>query len=405
MNDELAETLRRTLQHASEQAPRAPGGLSARVVTRSRRRAARTQMAVAALAVAVVAGGVVVAARGGVPDPAPPAVETSKTPSAGKVNPPATALWSRTAPPAEKVWPDAVWKIPAKLLGGRAFQARAIIDDRTVLLETRNGSGRADALYAYDVRDRTSRKLTDVRTPEGVVARGYTAGAGRVFWEMSNRADGSYETTFWSVPVTGGRATAIGTDREVTGDGTLAVVGGRLAFSASEGGVFTIPLGGGTVEAVPGAGAHHILRWPWVARSDPNSASAARYTELLNAETGEPTEAVVHPGEYRVECGVTTCVGVKDGVTFHRLRDGSRERLIPALVLNNRMFADRFYPLLTNGRPEVILRDAVTGKGGDLGLASGNGPLGVIADTPVMSRVLDMRRADSHLVVDLARIR
>lgn len=85
--------------------------------------------------------------------------------------------------------------------------------------------------------------------------------------------------------------------------------------------------------AVPGAERHHIKSWPWVGTpGDYTPGNEASFLEMVNAETGETSRAVVHEGESRVRCGVLTCVGVRpDRTAFMRLRDGTRERDLPAI--------------------------------------------------------------------------
>ncbi|MFC4060810.1 hypothetical protein ACFOWE_21115 [Planomonospora corallina] len=382
-HDALEDDLRATLGHAAGQAPRAPSSFSSHVVARSRRRRARAQALVAAAAVVLVSGGVGAAVRGAGNDPAPPVLGPSTVPSAettagapsGAPVPSGTPALTRPEP-VEKVWPQAVWKIPAKLPGGRRFQPRLFIDERTLLLETWESFEKADALYAYDLESGRTRKIVDIRTPKGVFASGYAVGEGRIVWQTIDDEDGdettaSVATTFWSVPVEGGTPTAIATDRRIRGGGDrLTVTGGRLAFSLSEGGVFTVPLGGGTVEPVPGAERHHILRWPWVGTPGEYTPDGEpSFEELLNVETGEVSRATVHPGERHVRCGVTVCTGYRgDNTPFHRSRDGSRERDLPRGA-SAEPALDRFYAVhlpVTHGGQYVY--DQVTGESGELGL-------------------------------------
>ena len=342
-------------------------------MTHSLRRRTRVQTLVAALAVAVVASGAVVAVRGAGGDPAPPVVNPTQAPNPVTATPSPSGKQEFVTPePIEKkVWPQAVWKIPAKLPGIRKYQPRIFIDDRTLLLETWESFEKANAIYAYDLDRGQVRKITDIRTPKGVFASGYTAGAGRIVWQTIDVVDGSRITEFWSVPIAGGRPTVIDTSAPVKGGvDRLTMVGDRLAFSVIEGGVFTVPLGGGTVEPVAGADRHHILRWPWVGtpgEHTPNHETS--FEDLLNVETGETSKAVVRPGEENVRCGVTTCVGDRRGSpSFYRLRDGSQERDLPgsaSLGLAADRFQTVFSPVPRGGQ---YLIDLATGESGDLGL-------------------------------------
>ncbi|AWS47180.1 hypothetical protein [Streptosporangium sp. 'caverna'] len=411
MNDDLEDVLRRTLGHASQRAPQAPSNLSSQVMTHSIRRRTRVQTLVAALAVAVVASGAVVTVRGAGDDPAPPVVNPTQAPSSVTATPSPSGKQAFVTPePIEKVWPQAVWKIPAKLPGIRKYQPRIFIDDRTLLLETWGSFEKADAIYAYDLDSGQVRKIADIRTPKGVFSSGYTAGAGRIVWQTVDEVDGNGVTEFWSVPITGGQPTVINTAGPVKGVGEhLTVVGDKLAFSLFEGGVFTIPLGGGTVEPVAGADRHHILRWPWVGTPGEYAQNhETSFEDLLNVETGETSKAVVRPGEQNVRCGVTTCVGERPGSpSFYRLRDGSQERDLPGSAFRG-LAADRFQTVFSPvPRGGQYLIDLVTGESGDLGLS----PPGAKGQSIVVqlgigdSRLVSYPIKDEHVVIDLAKIR
>ncbi|MBG0814781.1 hypothetical protein [Planomonospora sp. ID82291] len=413
MSDGLEENLHAALHRAAERAPRAPGALSSQVAARSRRRRARAHALFAAAAVVVVAGGTGLAVRGAGGDTAPPVLSPSPASTAGTAS--RTPSPPAVPEPVEEVWPQAVWKIPARLPGGGKFQPRAFIDDRTVLLETWQSFEKANALYAYDLETGDVRKVTDIRTPKGVFASGYSVGEGRIVWQTieegaGDESKGTRVTKFWSVPVGGGEPTAVTTDRPVVGRGDrLAVTGGRLAFSRFEGGVFTVPLGGGTVEPVPGADRHHILRWPWVGTpSEYTPDGEPSFEELLNAETGETSRAAVRPGERNVRCGVTVCAGDRgDGTSFHRSRDGSQELDLPSGV-SAEPALDRFYAVhLPRPLGGQYLYDRLTGRSGDLGLRpNARGESIAITLSPGVNdgRLVAYPLKGKYVIIDLERL-
>lgn len=391
MNQELEDDLRSALGHASERAPLAPGGLSAHIVSRSRRRRMRTHALLAAATVVVIAGGAGLALRGTDGDAQPVAVNPT---------------WSAPAmpDPVEKVWPEAVWKIPAKLPGVGKYQPRRFIDDHTVLLETWESFEKANAVYAYDLGTGQVRKIADIRTPKGVYASGFTVGGGRIVWQTI--AD--MATRFWSVPISGGTPEPIATDRTVKGRGDgLAVVGDRLAFSLLEGGVFTVPLGGGTVTAVEGAAGHHILRWPWVGTpGDYTPDNEPSFETLLNAETGQTSKALVRPGEEYVRCGVKTCVGIRpDETNFYRLRDGSQERDLPASAVLG-LAADRFIAFYPDRRETgQVLYDLATGTSGDLGLRPASKKQSIYVEPGLGDgRLVAYQLKNEYVIIDLTKI-
>ncbi|MEU7861800.1 hypothetical protein [Nonomuraea sp. NPDC049141] len=394
MTRKLEDDLHRVIGSASECAPHAPIDFSARIAARSRRRRTRGQALVAAVAVVIVAGGTGLAARGTSDDSAPIAVRPARTPSSPSTLP----------DPVEKVWPSAVRKIPAKLPGGRKFQPRTFIDDHTLLLETWESFEKADAVYAYDLDTGQTRKITEISTPKGVYASGYAIGGGRIVWQTIE----NMRTRFWYVPISGGEPAAIDTGRAVKGRvDELSVAGDKLAFSLFEGGVFTVPLEGGTVTPVAGADRHHILRWPWVGSPGQYTPdNEPSFEELLNVETGQTSKAVIHPGEQNVRCGVLTCVGRRpDQPSFYRLRDGSQERDLPDSTLG--LAFDRLMTVsLDQPRGAQALLDLASGKSADLGLRQDAKGQGIsihpgLTYEPLMAYELK----DQYVIINLTKIR
>jgi hypothetical protein len=376
MSTDLEDDLSRVLGRAAEGAPQAPTGFPGRIAARSRRRRTRTQALVAAVAMVIV--GVTVRGTDG-----------------------AQVAQTKLPDPVETVWPDAVWKIPRQLPNLPDFHPLIFIDDRTVLLWTSKGDGRADAIYAYDLGTGRTRKIADVPS-----AYAFTVGAGRIVWQTIDKNE---HTRFWSVPVSGGKPAAIDTGGPVRARSEkLAVVGDRVAFSLVDGGVFTFPLRGGRVTPVAGAERHHILRWPWVGTpSDNRQDREPSFRELLNAETGQASRAVVRPGERYVRCGVTTCVGMRpDDTRFYRLRDGSRERDLPGssvLGLGDDRFLAADPPVAAGGQ---VLLDLATGKQGDLGLRpSAEGRMTGVEPGILDGGLVSYALKDQYVIIDLARIR
>lgn len=385
MSTELEDGLRRALGKAATRAPHAPADLPGRLLSRSRRRRARGQALVAALAVMVIAGGmgaVVRGARDGAgPASGPPEVgvsrdaehRTTELDESGPGEDPAERgeggpgeVPVEIPPALEKVWPGAVWRIPDKLPDGRTFHPQVFIDDRTVLVETWAGHEQPNAIHAYDLETKQARKITDIRTSMGKNADGFQVVGDRVYFEAF---DDRGFSRFWWVPVRGGEPREIRMTKTVRGrSGAFAVTGGRLAFSLVEGGVYTVPLKGGAPKPVPGAERHHILRWPWVgAPGEYTRDGEVSFRELRDAETGETSTAVVRPGEQDVRCGVTHCAGRRaDQSGFYRLRDGSDERDLPPGA-HAELAADRFtagrLAEFTDGQ---VLYDVRTGRSAHL---------------------------------------
>lgn len=212
MND-LEETLRSTFSHAAGHAPRPPGALAELVETRYRRRGRRNQALLAAGAVVVIAGGATFALTGEDrtgPSPAnPQATVSAEVTASAEVTPaePATGepepiqAVRGTPEPIDKVWPQAVHRLPAKLATGGTFRPAAFIDDRTILVTTWASFEKTNVLYAYDLETREARKVADVQTPADTVlfASDFTIGDGRVAWWTATKK----AVFLWSVPLSG----------------------------------------------------------------------------------------------------------------------------------------------------------------------------------------------------------
>ncbi|MEV4834817.1 hypothetical protein AB0K05_09865 [Nonomuraea sp. NPDC049486] len=431
MSTELEDGLRRALGKAAERAPRAPSDLSGRMVTRSRKRRARGQALIAAVAVVVIAGGVGAVVRGAGNDSGPASgrseIEiprdarepettpggpfqtdqpgepeaTSGGPPQGDRQPPA-----KIPPALEKVWPEAVWRIPDKLPNGREFHPQAFIDDRTLLVETWAGHEQANAIYAYDVETRKTRKITTIRTSMGKYADGFQVVGDRVYFEAFGDNGAS---RFWWVPLRGGEPREIRMTETIRGrSDVFAVDGDRLAFSLVEdGGVYTVPVKGGAPTPVPGAERHHILRWPWVGTpGEYTPDNEPSFQRLLNAETGEASTAVVHPGEQYVRCGLTHCAGIRqDRSGFHRMRDGSEELDLPPGA-HAELAADRF----TTGRLDrftdgQVMYDVRTGRSAHLEHSPGKeGGAAVVRLRSAQGPLVVHRLPGEYQIINLDRI-
>ncbi|MGW7480053.1 TolB family protein [Nonomuraea muscovyensis] len=418
MND-LENRLSRTLAGAAGRAPHAPGTLARAVEARYRRRRQRGRALLAAAAVVVLAGGTSYALRGEDIRAVP---ATPPTATSDQVR--LTAL----PEPIEQVWPAAVRKIPAKLPDGRPFQPLAFIDERTLLVTTQQRFEVAHAVHAYDLDGGELRKIADAPRPEGTVlfASGFTIGADQVVW-WTKLDDGRAQ--IWSAPLAGGEARTV-TTHQVDGGGHengldgLAVTGDRVVFSINEGGVFAVPLGGGTVQPVEGGAGLHLLSWPWAGTVGMRGPEEPMFGTIRNLETDETRTALVRAGEKEIICGLTVCLGwTADGTTFQRLRDGSREtatpcepsRFAPGRFCTTAVAADR-HPLgvalydTTTGksadlgiRPRVLTGPPATGQGGDSGVQ----PKGYSMDRPFVEGdqpLLSYTVGDTRYVVDLRKI-
>ncbi|HEX4816461.1 MAG TPA: hypothetical protein VFV66_27285 [Nonomuraea sp.] len=434
---DLEDKLSRVLSGAAHRAPQAPDGLAATVKSRHRWRRARTAAVSAAAAVVLVAGGAGAAVNAigtlGQPHPAAPATGETELPA------------DKIPPPIEKVWPQAVHKIPAKLPDGRAYYPQLLLDDHTLLVMTGVADGKRQFLWSYDLGTGKARRVAEIPPTKGseIFADDVAAGDGTIVWWASYKEAGRPRAArIWTVPVTGGRPRPV-TDvplgnvmkeGHITG---LTVTGSDVVFAYEKGGVHRVPLSGGSPQPVKGAERHHILQWPWVGVHRGKST----FRELLNVETGERRDAVVNADE-EVRCGLDRCAGVavryrnfkverhyrasrmeiKCGTSgcpgtarvmtvlrsFIRDRDGSRERPLPSGYHAEEVAGlERFFKVTLNGpgnRPVVALYDVDSGRSADLGIrpdADGN----LAIPDGGLDRLMTYPVKNEMYVLDLAAIK
>uniref|UniRef100_UPI003F493FC0 TolB family protein n=1 Tax=Nonomuraea sp. CA-252377 TaxID=3240003 RepID=UPI003F493FC0 len=433
---DLEDKLSRVLSGAAHRAPEAPDGLLATVRTRHRRRRARTAAAYAAVAVVLVAGGAGVAVNALGTRTAPhPAVHTT-----GHAKPA-----DQIPPPVEKVWPQAVRKIPAKLPDGRAYYPQLLLDDHTLLVMTGVQDGKRQFLWSYDLRSGQPRRIAEIPATKGsaISAEGVTGGGGHIVWWASYKEAGAPRVArIWTVPATGGwprRVTDVplGNVMKEGHINGLTVTGSDVVFAYEKGGVYRVPLSGGTPQPVKGAERHHILRWPWVGVH----RTEAVFRDLHNAETGERRDAMVKADE-QVRCGVDRCAGVavqyrtvkierrrdssgkeiKCGTRrcpdtvraqtilrrFVRDRDGSQERELPTgFQMGDDAGLERFFKVTLTGpedRSVLALYDADTGRSADLRIRPDAAGTMAIPDGG-LDRLMAYPIKNEMYVLDLAAIK
>ncbi|MFG1944196.1 hypothetical protein [Nonomuraea sp. NPDC048826] len=415
---EVEDALRRTLRHAADQAPELlSGAVSSQVELRYRRRRNRTRALLAAAAVLVIAGG----AAGGLRAAGQVADRAATAPDTTAADATATALTSAEPSPAptyaprpgpvESVWPQALREVPAKTPEGRAIEPLLLLDDRTMLVSTSASFEKADALYAYDLDDLSLRKIADVVTPAGTTlfASGFDVAEGHIAW-WTQLGDGTAQ--IWAVPLDGGTAEIIGSlrSRPDSGLDKVEIVGDRVAFSVSTGGVYTVPLKGGAVEAVEDGAGMHLLSWPWIGAPGPYGAGPAPFSLIRDVETGATDQAVIRHGEELTACGVTLCVGSYEGAGFYRSRDGSGQKELPGGVERQPPAGDRFHvSVIRYGERSVgvVLVDLKTGASADLGIKpkfQGGGMSIQGAGFDADGRGVIYRIGDTLRVIDVTKI-
>ncbi|MER5320522.1 hypothetical protein [Streptosporangium roseum] len=401
---DFEDALRRSLGHAAERAPRLPGAAAGQLEIGYRRRRRRFQALLAAAAVVVVAGGAGVGLRAGGGEAVRPAVNPSGVPSV------VVTLPEAAPEPIEKVWPQAVWKMPAKGADGRELQPVGLIDDRTLLVKAWRTFDRTEAVYAYDLAGRNLRKIVDVPAPKGTVRFGtdFSLGDGQVAWWTTTKG----VVHIWAAALGGGEARLVA-DQRIEGDSVspldgLGVADGNVVFSLSAGGVFSVPLAGGPVTPVQAGAGLHLLSWPW-AGSPGTGGPPGRppFSKLVNLETGQTSTAAVHQGERVYACGVRSCTGTTaDGRAFTRLRDGSQQKDIPVgYLIPEPPTQSRFHVRnLKSDGPGLGLYDLTTGTFADLGIREEAATRGEVPVADRSGRLMTYRLRNDRYVIDLAKI-
>ncbi|MGW0801607.1 TolB family protein [Nonomuraea sp. NPDC002799] len=397
MTTDLEKALAAELAAAAHHAPGPAGDLRARIEERHRRRRRRGAAMYAAAAVILLSTGVPFVVN--VVTPPPPPVAT-RPPTPG----PDPAF-----PAIEKVWPEAVHLIPANLPGGVPFEPEIFLDDHTVLGTTlKDGhADRLDGLWAYDLTSRTARRLVHVTPPPKTVvtASFISAGGGRLAWWTVRRQQRKLIVDIWAAPAAGGAQRKVTSFEGVPRYGgiDMEIVGDKAVWSRwGKGGVYQVPLSGGTPELLPGTGRDTLITWPWAGTPDrapgasdldplitwpwagtPDRAAgtpertagasdldpskkAVIFGDLLDLRTGARSMAAVEPA---AACHVTWCV--RAGTVARR--DGTGERELPGDVQADGPPAlDRFLTLFQTGQNGKlrgqVLYDLSTGRGGALGV-------------------------------------
>ncbi|MEO3810361.1 hypothetical protein ABGB17_15280 [Sphaerisporangium sp. B11E5] len=386
------EDLARTLRAAAGVAPEPIGDLAEAVAARRAvRTRARVRTVLAVVAVVIVAGGGTVAVRkaGGHREVMRPA-------TAAPTRPVFTPVQSPLAPPlpvrpAQDVWPGAVFRMPADAGDGWRYRPITALGPRHLLVYFERSLDRFERIGVYDIALGTGTVLATLPERPDLqryYVQGADADAEHIIWYATGtRRDGTPVTEFWVVGRDGG------TPRMITTltDGTVeeaTVVNGRLVWSLGRGGVFSMPLGGGTlVQEVPETSGYQLLTWPWATQKPiVDERGKGRQTVLVNLETQARKIIRATESLRNVRCGPSFCFGdtVKDGkpVAVVQRLDGSGRRELPGLsgFGPEAPIADRFVATHMAGpsaegtyRPVAAVYDRVTGAVGGVGASDGRG--------------------------------
>lgn len=335
MTTHLEEELAHTLTGAADRAPEPDEGFVDGVYRRRRARRRRRFAAVAAcatvLAVATGLGAVRLTSSEEVPLPA--------------------ATWSGTVPDfgaagsPDKVWPEAVHRLPHRLPNGSEYQVHAVLgNDRYLVSLVSWGVPEVEERWAPWVYDAKSGALTFLGQKEkpGTYSVGSddwaTAIGDYAIW-FSGGASSDDNEGIWVARLDGeGDPRKLGElPLRVYGLPTYGLTKDAVYWHVAGSGVYRVPLSGGKPELIPESKGYAATGMsPWVDTKErvptgPGSGPEVLSGELWDLETGErrPWRTTV-PGASDVTCGPLQCTGLSgNGRHFvHRL-DGSGVQALP----------------------------------------------------------------------------
>ncbi|MGV9598653.1 hypothetical protein ACWDR1_18485 [Streptosporangium sandarakinum] len=369
MRDRDEQDLVRALRGAADDAPEPVGDLPTAITERRRRRSRRRARAVlAAAGVLVVIGGGTAVARNVFPSGGGEGVSVTGVaadPSSPAADPSEAAGKAPEVPvnPVAEVWPEAVSIIPAKAADGWKYRPITGLSATELLLAAESSFEKAGRLEVYDTAARKSAVLAEMPAPPGVkgyFVQGVEVGTDSIAWwgETPNNRDEWAD--FWVVPRTGGPARQVG---EVTGAQAhverIGVTAGSVFWSVRAGGVYRMPLTGGSPEYVAGTDGLHLWSWPWafdVANGREGEDWDRNQTKLFNLETGQTVAVNAPDGAQGLRCGPVWCFGASGDESIVQRTDGSDRRALPGLL--GRMD----YTPLAGGRFGFFRLSPVTGR-------------------------------------------
>lgn len=391
MAERTEEQLARALKAAASLAPEPAADLALLVAARRRRRRRRRRMQVllAVTGVVAVIGTAMTAARGAFHFRHPDVVAAD--PQVNAARPPDGTADAVSFAPARQVWPDAVFRMPAKARDGFAYRPVTALGPTEVLLSAESPTGHHLRLEVYDTTTGTTRVIAKAIVPAAMLkyhVQGWDVDERHIAWyATAERRFGEEVTLFWAVPREGGTARLV---RAVSGEPAaqvdrIALTGdGRLAYSTVTGGVYTMPLDGPPDRStdpapVPGAEDLYLQQWPWAGdRPAGYGADPGRNQGVVvNLETGERRPVRAAADVRAMRCGPTWCVGERRGddglmrAVVQRL-DGTQRRELDGL---------RAYPALDGLIDDRFAVLSVTGgDAAGTGIEVASPPVAVVHD-------------------------
>lgn len=341
--------------------------------------------------------------------------------------------------PPERVWPDAIRRLPATLPDGRDYRVAAALDDGTYLVRAVPDPAKETTDFegpmVYDPVRATTRHLFDPALLNGMTA-GIASGlpvkrvgdeavcllsgvrAGKPVWEL------------WAAPLDGGApARRLASLTDETGGGMVMAAfdttGDAVYWSVPgpEGkptGVRVQPLSGGAPRYVPGYDLTEMDGWVSTARvtadrgsryQPPIDPPRAHTGELWNMVTGKRVSWRANAALDSLICDPTACYGpAKDGWVTHGLDGNGVARLDATFrTLSGAAFDGRFaLGVISPGSRGEAKRDTTVtqvlwDRSTDEAASHPIGPGSAMAGTPERP-LYTWRDGDVYYVLDLSAI-
>ncbi|MEU7744298.1 hypothetical protein [Nonomuraea sp. NPDC049158] len=233
--------------------------------------------------------------------------------------------------PISKLWPQALFQMPAKNADGWRYRPITGINATEVLLNAESSFEKAGKIEVYDTKTGKSRVVTEVTATPGL-KRNFQQAAStdgkNVVWYSTASKNGTPIAELWWAPLPGGKAkraaTLTGGDAAVD---AVGVDGENIVWSMRKGGVFQVPFTGGTPSRVPKAEGLHLIGWPWASDVGEGTNEGERnQSKIVNLADGTVTKIAIKGGTKGLRCGSVWCVGRRGSVPFVQRIDGTGDK-------------------------------------------------------------------------------
>ena len=312
MSIDFEEQLTRTLEGAAERAP-LPAGDPVAAVRMRQRRSRRRRAGIAVACVVAATAAVLVGTRLAVPSPNPaPAPEYVFAPDR---IPDFTDL-----PGPDKVWPNAVHRLPAKLPDGYRYSVVAVLGDDRYLV-TRGLFNGEPAPSVFNTRTGTVTALGTSAVTDGLaMSRVLMARElnGKAVWFLEGSRNNRFVREAWVAPLDGSSATRLanlpdGSAPRFSPSGNGIIWEYQTGQTWKSNIIRRVSLSGGPVGDIPRTLGFEVANIaPWITKRTSNGKPNVA-GELRDVANGKRLRWTAAPGLQDVRCGPTWCTGIGTG--------------------------------------------------------------------------------------------